>query len=403
MALNDPQWGNRNAGGPPDLEEMLRNLNRKIAALLGGRKGGTPGGGSGGAPGVPGGGIAMIVVIALLVWGGSGFYMVNAKDGQRGVVLRFGKYLETTLPGWHYHLPFPIDMVEYVNLTQVRMTEVGYRGNRNNKILQESLMLTDDENIIDIQFAVQYLLKDAPDFLFNNRAPEENVRQAAETAIREVVGKNKMDFVLFGGRGEVEGEIAKLMQNILDRYKSGIMISKVNMQNAQAPEQVKAAFDDAVKAGQDRERQKNEGQAYALDVVPRAKGQAARLIQEAEGYKQAIIANAEGDASRFRLVLAAYEKAPQVTRERMYLEMMQQVFSSTTKVLVDQQKGGNSLLYLPLDKLIQATNPPAAPSAAQPSGKPADQSAAPKNSPESDAAALRSRDVMISRERGERP
>jgi HflK protein len=214
-------------------------------------------------------------------------------------------------------------------------------------MLKESLMLTDDENIIDIQFAVQYFLSDPADYLFNNRMPDENVRQAAETAIREVVGKSKMDFVLYEGREQVAASATNLIQEILDRYKSGILISKLTMQNAQPPEQVQAAFDDAVKAGQDRERQKNEGQAYANDVVPRAKGAAARLMQEADGYKQRVIANAEGDASRFKQILVEYEKAPQVTRERMYQDMMQQVMGNVSKVMVDQ-KNGNSLLYLPL-------------------------------------------------------
>jgi membrane protease subunit HflK len=221
-------------------------------------------------------------------------------------------------------------------------------------MLKESLMLTDDENIIDIQFAVQYFLKDPANYLFKNRMPDENVRQAAETAIREVVGKSKMDFVLYEGREQVAASATQLMQEILDRYESGILISKLTMQNAQPPEQVQAAFDDAVKAGQDRERQKNEGQAYANDVVPRASGAAARLIQEAEGYKQSVIANAEGDVSRFKQILVEYEKAPAVTRERMYLDMMQQVMGNVSKVMIDQ-KNGNSLLYLPLDKLIEST------------------------------------------------
>jgi membrane protease subunit HflK len=268
MGLNDPQWGKKNNSGPPDLEDLLRKLNSKVAALLGG-KGGAKNGGpgsSGGAP-MPGfaGGMGLIAAIVLLIWVGSGFYIVDAS--QRGVVLRFGKKIEITEPGPRWHLPFPIETVEIVNLSQVRTVEVGYRDNVKNKMLKESLMLTDDENIIDIQFAVQYFLSDPADYLFNNRMPDENVRQAAETAIREVVGKNKMDYVLYEGREQVAAAATKLMQEILNRYKSGIVISKLTMQNAQPPEQVQAAFDDAVKAGQDRERQKNEGQAYANDVI----------------------------------------------------------------------------------------------------------------------------------------
>jgi modulator of FtsH protease HflK len=356
MGLNDPQWGKKNNSGPPDLEELLRNFNNKIESLLGGRGGK----GDGGAPGSGGGrgpafgmGAGLIATIVVLLWGASGFYIVDAS--QRGVVLRFGHYVETTQPGPRWHLPYPIESAEVVNISQVRTVEIGYRDNVKSKILKESLMLTADENIIDIQFAVQYFLKDPGDYLFNNRAPDENVRQAAETAIREIVGKNKMNFVLYEGREQVAASTTKLIQDILDRYKSGILVSKVTMQNAQPPEQVQAAFDDAVKAGQDRERQKNEGQAYANDVIPRAKGAAARLMEESEGYRQRVIVSAEGDASRFKQVLVEYEKSPVVTRERLYIDMMQQVLTNSSKVMVDQ-KAGSNLLYLPLDKLIQSTN-----------------------------------------------
>ncbi|MFZ2300545.1 MAG: FtsH protease activity modulator HflK [Gallionella sp.] len=395
MGMNDPQWGNKGNGGPPDLEELLRKLNAKVAALMGG-KGGSGKGGSGqpggGAPMKGfGGGLGMIAAIAALIWLGSGFYIVDAS--QRGVVLRFGKKVEVTESGPRWHLPFPVETVEIVNLSQVRTVEVGYRDNVKNKMLKESLMLTDDENIIDIQFAVQYFLKDPGDYLFNNRMPDENVRQAAETAIREVVGKSKMDFVLYEGREQVAASATKLMQEILDRYKSGILISKLTMQNAQPPEQVQAAFDDAVKAGQDRERQKNEGQAYANDVVPRAKGTAARLIQESEGYKQSVIANAEGDASRFKQILVEYEKAPSVTRERMYIDMMQQVMGNISKVMIDQ-KNGNSLLYLPLDKLMESTRTAATATEASAAAP------APITSQSSDnTAAQRARDSLLSRNR----
>ncbi len=374
MGLNDPQWGNKNGGGPPDLEEVMRKLNRKIESLFGRSGAGAPKGGDGKAAGGFGGGIGIIVVIVVLIWIASGFYIVDAS--QRGVVLRFGKQVEVTEAGPRWHFPYPIETVEIVNLSQVRTVEVGYRESVKNKMLNESLMLTDDENIIDIQFAVQYFLKDPGEYLFNNRMPDENVRQAAETSIREVVGRSKMDFVLYEGREQVAASTTKLMQDILDRYKSGIVVSKVTMQNAQPPEQVQAAFDDAVKAGQDRERQKNEGQAYANDVVPKAKGAAARLMQEAEGYRQSVVANAEGDASRFKQILVEYEKAPQVTRERMYIDMMQQILTSSSKVLVDQKNANGSLLYLPLDKLIQSTNPVQA-DMPQPAAKPLEQQAVP--------------------------
>jgi modulator of FtsH protease HflK len=255
-------------------------------------------------------------------------------------------------------------------------------------------MLTDDENIIDIQFAVQYTLKSPEDFLFNNRSPEDSVLGAAETAIREIVGKNKMDFVLYEGREAVAAAASKLMQEILDRYKSGISISKVTMQNAQPPEQVQAAFDDAVKAGQDKERQKNEGQAYANDVIPKSRGNASRLLQESDGYKQRVIANAQGDASRFNQVVAEYGKAPKVMRDRMYLDTMQQMLSNSSKVLVDQ-KGGNNLLYLPLDKLIQSTG--ANQGAVPEIGAPVKPAAAPETVlPES---TVRTREAFRSRER----
>jgi membrane protease subunit HflK len=395
MGLNDPQWGNKNNGGPPDLEELLRKLNAKISSLMGG-KGGANKPGNGEPPRGFAGGMGLIVGVIVLVWLGSGFYIVDAS--QRGVVLRFGKLSETTMPGPRWHLPFPVESVEIVNLSQVRTVEVGYRDNVKNKMLKESLMLTDDENIIDIQFAVQYFLNDPAAYLFNNRDPDENVRQAAETAIREVVGKNKMDFVLYEGREQVAASATKLIQEILDRYKSGILISKLTMQNAQPPEQVQAAFDDAVKAGQDRERQKNEGQAYANDVIPRASGAAARLIEESQGYKQSVIANAEGDVSRFKQILVQYDKAPAVTRERMYLDMMQQVMGNVSKVMIDQ-KNGNSLLYLPLDKLLATSRAGAEPDAQTPANDAQTPAKADTSQGNDNNAAQRARDSLLSRDR----
>jgi membrane protease subunit HflK len=345
----------QNNDGPPDLDEILRKLQQKIAGILGFKPrpgGGSPGvGGGGRGMGMAmGGGLIFIVLLIIAVWLASGFYIVE--EGRRGVVLRLGKYLETTEAGPRWHVPYPIESVEIVNVAGVRTVEVGYRGNPKNKQPQEALMLTDDENIVDVQFAIQYTVKDPRDFLFNNRNPEDNVLQAAETSIREIVGKSKMDFVLNQGRSEVAAGVKKLMQGILDRYKTGILVTTVNLQNVQAPEQVQTAFDDAVRAGQDRERFKNEGQAYANDVVPKARGVAARLVEEANGYRQSVINTAQGDASRFIQVLTEYQKAPQVTRERIYLETMQQVFQATSKVLVDQ-KQGQSLLYLPLNQLMQ--------------------------------------------------
>jgi membrane protease subunit HflK len=361
MAWNDPQWGNqgggkKNPGGPPDLDELWKNFNRRLNDMFGKNNGGNgepPRAGSGMPTEfkIPGG-AGLLIGLVVLVWLASGFYIVDA--GERGVVLRFGKFAESTMPGPRWHLPYPLETVEMVNVEQVRTVEVGYSNNVKSKVLSEALMLTDDENIIDLQFSVQYLLKDPEDYLFNNRHPDQAVKHAAETAMREIVGKSKMDYVLYEGRAEIAIRATKLIQDILDRYKTGIQISKLNMQNAQPPEQVQAAFDDAVKAGQDRERFKNEGQSYANDVIPKARGVASRLLEEAEGYKQRVVAQSEGEASRFKQVLVEYSKSPQVTRERLYQDTMQQVLSNTTKVMVDDKQGGN-LLYLPLDKLMNMT------------------------------------------------
>ncbi|WP_297323935.1 FtsH protease activity modulator HflK [Nitrosomonas sp.] len=389
MGLNDPQWGkNKGDSGPPDLDDVLRNVNKKINNIFGQKKGG--GDDEGPRDKAPkqqsGGNIVLILGLLVVVWLGSGFYIVD--EGHRGVVLRFGQFVETAPAGLRWHLPYPVEKVEIVNVSQVRTVEIGYRNNVRSKVLRESLMLTDDENIIDIQFAVQYILNHPENFLFKNRNSDDAVLQAAETAIRQVIGKSKMDYVLYEGREQVAAKATQLMQKILDRYEIGISISKVTMQNAQPPEQVQAAFDDAVKAGQDRERQKNEGQAYANDVIPRAVGNAARLIQESEGYKQRVIVSAEGDARRFEQILVEYSKAPTVTRERLYLDMMQQVLSNTSKILVDQ-KSGNNLLYLPLDKLIQMTgSTPASPVAVQ--------SSAQESAPDS---SIRARESFRSRER----
>jgi len=353
----DPQWGKRGGNdGPPDLDEILRKFNQKLGNLFG-KKGSGNSGGSAGGPGGPsaammGSSFALAAGLAISVWLASGFYIVD--EGKRGVELRLGKYVQTTQPGPRWHWPYPVESVEVVNVSQLQAVEIGHRNNQKTKVREESLMLTEDQNIVDVQFAVQYTLKSPEEYLFNNRSPDEAVRQVGETAMREIVGKSKMDFVLYEGRGDIAARAKVLMQKILDRYTTGILISTVNLQNAQPPEQVQASFDDAVRAKQDLQRLKNEGEAYANDILPKAKGAAARLMEEANGYKQRVIANAQGDASRFTQVLAEYEKAPGVTRERLYLDMMQQILQSTSKVVVDQ-KGGNNLLYLPLDKLIQSS------------------------------------------------
>ena len=399
MSLNDPNWGrqggNRGPGGrqgPPDLDELWRNFNRRLNELFGGRRG------AGGPPPSPpsgralGGGAGVLLALVLGVWLASGFYIVDAAS--RGVVLTFGKYSDQTDPGLRWRMPYPLQSHEIVNLSQVRTIEVGYRNSVKSKVLKESLMLTDDENIVDLQFAVQYVVTDAQAWLFNNRRPEEVAMQAAETAMREIIGKSRMDAILYQSQDNIANQSQKLMQQILDRYKTGIDLSRVTIQNAQPPEQVQAAFDDAVKAGQDLERQKNEGQAYARDVIPKAGGTASRLKQEADGYKARVIANAVGEASRFRQVLAEYAKAPAVTRERIYIETLQEVLSSTSKIIVDT-KGSGNLLYLPLDKLMQQSGV-AGMSEAQ-----AAQRASPEPAPPADAGS-RERDALRNRERGGR-
>jgi modulator of FtsH protease HflK len=362
MSLNDPQWGKRSggggpSGGPPDLDEIWRNVNRRVNNLFGRKSGGDNDGGGRPSPALPIGGAALLALLVLVVWLASGFYIVD--EGRRGVVTRFGKYTETTQPGPRWHLPFPIESVDVVDFSQVKTIEVGYRNTPRNKVEREAVMLTDDENIIDIQFAVQYNLKSAEDYVFNNRRPDQIVAFVAETAIREVIGKSKMDFALYEGREQIANQTEALMQQMLDRYATGVFVQTVTLQTVLPPDKVQAAFDDAVKAGQDRERLKNEGQAYANEVVPRVRGMAARLLEEANGYTTEVVQKAEGDASRFRSILTEYQKAPNVTRDRLYLDMMQSVLGSTPKVVVDQRSGGGKLLYLPLDRLLQQGPAPA--------------------------------------------
>lgn len=346
----------RNNAVPPEMDKLWRDFNDRFGGIFKKKKGGGSDTGGGGGSGRRKAGIgiafSVLALVAFVLWMLTGTFIVQ--EGKVGVVLTFGKHSETKRPGLSWRWPTPIQTHEIVNISQVRTVEVGYRSSVTDKRPKEALMLTDDENIIDIQFAVQYRLKNATDWLFNNRSRENMVRQVAETSIREVVGKSDMDFVLYEGRDVIALEVNKLMQEIFDQYGSGVQITNVTMQGVQPPEEVQEAFDDAVKAGQDLERQKNEGQAYANAVVPRARGAAARLTQEAEGYRASVIANAEGDASRFKQVLSEYQKAPSVTRDRMYLDTMQQVFSRTTKMMIDS-KSGNNLLYLPLDKLISKT------------------------------------------------
>ena len=398
--LNDPRWGrgedkseeggrpddrqggspqNGHRGGdqrpgngqqPPDLDELWRDLNRKLGGLFGGKGGGSRGPGNGGGSGggfqpdmkSAGVGVGLIAGIVFVIWMGTGFFIVQ--EGQQAVITQFGKYKSTVGAGFNWRLPYPIQRHELVFVTQIRSVDVG----RDNVIkatgLRESAMLTEDENIVEIKFAVQYRLNDARAFLFESKNPTEAVVQAAETAVREVVGKMRMDSALADERDQISGRVRSLMQIILDRYKVGIEVVGVSLQQGgvRPPEQVQAAFDDVIKAGQERERAKNEAQAYANDVVPRAVGAASRLKEESEAYKARIVAQAQGDSQRFRSVLAEYQKAPQVTRDRMYLDAMQQMYGNVTKMLVDSRQSSN-LLYLPLDKIIQQAAAADAPAA----------------------------------------
>lgn len=376
LSLNDPRWGRGDDNsaeredqddpkrqskppqdGPPDLDELWRDFNRRLSNLFGRKEGGN---GNGLTPlrpgnGRAGSGLGVGVLLAVLagLWLASGFFIVQ--EGQTGVILQFGRFKYLATPGINWRLPYPIESHEIVNLSGVRTLEIGRTTQIKDTNLKDSSMLTQDENIVDVRFSVQYNIADPVEYLFYNRTDqrgdEELVTQAAETSVREIVGRNKMDAVLYEGRDAVGRNLADSIQRILSAYKTGIRILSVNVQSVQPPEQVQAAFDDVTKAGQDRERAISEGQAYANDVVPRAKGTAARLGEEAQGYKARVVARAEGDAARFASVQREYAKAPQVTRDRIYLETMQDIYGNATKVLVDQNGNGN-LLYLPLDKLI---------------------------------------------------
>ena len=355
--------------GPPDLDELWRDFNQKLGGLFSGKPGNTGSSGSGGGGGGPsdrrmagvGGGLVAGIVVTL--WLSSGFFIVQ--EGQQSVILTFGKFSRTVDAGFQFRWPYPFQSHETVSVTQTRSTEVGRSNVTQATGLRDSSMLTQDENIVDIRFTVQWRLKEAKDFLFENRNVEEAVAQAAESAVREIVGSSTMDSVLYEQRDAIAVDLVKSVQTQLDRLRAGILVINVNVQSVQAPEQVQAAFDDAFKAGADRERLKNEGQAYANDVIPKARGTAARLGEEADGYRARVIAQAEGDAERFRSVLTEYQKAPAVTRDRLYLDTMTQVYSNVSKVLIDS-RSGNNLLYLPLDKLMQSATPPAAAPAAAP-------------------------------------
>jgi membrane protease subunit HflK len=390
-------WSNGRNEGPPDLDELWRDFNRKLNNLFGGGRRGGRGDGGERPPEGPnfepnmksaGVGAMLIIGVTTLVWLGSGFFIVQ--EGQQAVVTSFGKFSHTVDAGFQWRFPYPFQAHETVAVTQLRSVDVGRNTVVQATGLRDSSMLTQDENIVDIRFTVQYRLKDARAYLFENNRPDEAVVMAAESAVREIVGRSRVDQVLYEQRDAIAADLMKSLQAQLDRLNAGIVVANVNVQHVQVPEQVQAAFNDAVKAGADRDRFRNEGQAYASDVIPKARGTAARLMEEAEAHRGRVVAAAEGDAQRFRSVLSEYQKAPAVTRDRLYLETMQQVYANVSKVLVDSRAGSN-LLYLPLDRLLQGSGV-SAPVAVPPAAEPA---------PAAPAAAgdVRSRDNSRSRDR----
>ncbi len=362
MAWNEPGGGNRdpwsgkNGGdqgqGPPDLDEVVRKLQERLGGLFGGKKptgggpGNGPGGGSGGGGfGLPSGSfssraVAIVAGILLVLWLASGIYIIE--PAERGVVLRFGNYVDTTDPGPHWHIPWPVESVVSVNVDELATFS------------HQAAMLTQDENIVDVELTVQSRIQDAADYLFQDQDPVKTLKDATETVVRKTIGGSKLDFILTEGRGAIAATIQQRVQELMDKYKTGLLVTSVNMQPAKPPEQVKEAFDDAIKAREDKERSENKAEAYANQILPQARGEAARIVADAKAYRDKVVAESEGEASRFTSVLAEYQKAPEVTRQRLYLETMEEVLGESNKVVLDVQKGGgNSLLYLPIDQMMR--------------------------------------------------
>jgi len=345
----DPWSGRNDQNSPPDLDEVLRSLQNKLGGIFGG------GSGSGGSDSSPMKGLGVLIAGAAVLWGLSGFYIVD--EGTRGVVTRFGAYVDTTTPGLNWHVPAPIEQVQVINVEKQQFIEVGYRsgsGLAMGSVPKEAMMLTKDENIVDVRLAVQYQVKDAKDYAFNVLDPNSTLKQVTESVERGVIGASNMDFVLTEGRSEIVMAIKSEIQSVMDSYKTGILVTSVNLQDAQPPEQVQGAFEDAIKAREDKQRLINEAEAYSNDVLPKARGAASRIEQEAEGYKERVIAQANGDVSRFAQLLTEYKKAPAVTKQRMYIEAMESVLERSNNILVDV-KGGNNIMYLPLDKFSDRT------------------------------------------------
>jgi membrane protease subunit HflK len=348
MAWNEPgkdkdPWGGGNRGdGPPDLDDVVKDLQKKLGGLFGGKSGKGGNGASGGGPELSSTGWTLIVIVALVLWLISGIYIVE--PAERGVVLRFGAFTgDVTEPGPNWHIPWPIEEVRKVNVDQIRSHR------------HDAQMLTRDENIIDVELTVQSRISKPTDYLFQDSTPDKTLQDTTETAVREVIGQNKLDYILTEGRGDIADQIREGVQQLLTQYNTGLTVTSINMQPAKPPEEVKAAFDDAIKAREDKERLENEAEAYRNEIVPKARGAAARQIADAQGYRDERIAEAEGEAARFEAVLKEYLKAPEVTRERLYLEAVEELMANTGKVLMDN-KGGNNLTYLPLDRIIGATH-----------------------------------------------
>lgn len=349
---NQNPWGNRGGGGggkqtPPDIDEVVRRMQERFGSVLGGRGGNNGAGG----PELSKGMLTGILGAMMLVWGASGFYMVAADE--EAVVLRFGKHAATKGPGLNWHIPYPVETIEKLPVTRVQRLEIGFRHFADGAIRKrtnESLMLTRDENIVDISFIVQYKIKSVEDYLFNIDDAAKTVRDAADSAIREVIGRTMIDDVLTTKKAEVEVETEQLIQSILDSYSSGITVATVKLQDVQPPERVIKEFKDVASAREDKERAKNEAEAYANDIIPNARGEAKKMVLDAEAYAQEVVERAKGEASRFDSLLAAYKQAPDVTRKRLYMETMEDVMTRVDKVIVDGAVARQVLPYLPLDR-----------------------------------------------------
>jgi len=345
MAWNEPggnpgkrnPWGsNKPEQGPPDLDEVIRNLQRRLSALFGGGTGGRSTGGS--APG-RGFGLGTILLALATIWAFTGLYRVDAAE--RGIILRFGRHVDTTLPGLHWHMPWPIETKQIVNTAVI------------DSFTEQTRMLTSDENLVDINMEVQYRRANALDFAFNVFKPEDTLKEVSESAIREVIGRSKLDSVLESGRLDIVVRTKELVQRTLDAYKTGLEVTAVNLQDVRVPNEVAPAQADAIKAREDRDRLSLAAQAYTNDLIPRARGNAARQVQDAQAYKSKKVANAEGEADRFSKLLSEYERAPGVTRERLYIETIERVLKSSRKVFLDTKGDGSNLVYLPIDKLLE--------------------------------------------------